>query len=153
WSQSLADEIASMKWIAAPVTGDPDVDAGAILDALEHSGVRADGVLTFWEDSVCTAARVAAALGLPGNPVEAVDAARSKVRTRELSAALGLPTPRARRVRSLDELFAAAVKPEFGASAMGCVRVDAFEELPGIYSLVRGVVTPEHDGIFRTGND
>jgi carnosine synthase len=36
---------------------------------------------------------------------------------------------------------------------MGCVRVDAFEELPGIYSLVRGVVTPEHDGIFRTGND
>ena len=70
--------------------------------------------------------------GCPGNPPEAVDAARSKIRTRELSAQLGLPTPRAQRVRSLDELFAAAdhvgfpavVKPEFGASAMGCVRVD-----------------------------
>jgi len=161
WSQSLADEIASMKWIAAPVTGDPDVDAGAILDALEHSGVRADGVLTFWEDSVCTAARVAAALGLPGNPPEAVDAARSKVRTRELSARLGLPTPKAQRVRSLDELFAAAadigfpavVKPEFGASAMGCVRIDDFESLPGVYKLVRAVVTPEQDAIFRAGSD
>ena len=109
-----------------------------MLDALAAAGVRPDGVLTFWENSIDVCARVAAALGLPGNPVEAVDAARSKVRTRELSTALGLPSPRARRVRSLDELFAAApyvgfpavVKPEFGASAMGCVRVDALEELP-----------------------
>ena len=104
---------------------------------------------------------MAAALGLPGNPPEAVDAARSKVRTRELSARLGLPTPAAQRVRSLDELFAAAadvgfpavVKPEFGASAMGCVRVDGFESLPGVYKLVRAVVTPEQDSIFRAGRD
>jgi carnosine synthase len=161
WSQSLVDEGIAAAWLAAPIVGDADRDAQAVLDALAAAGATPDGVLTFWENSIDVCARVAAALGLPGNPVEAVDAARSKVRTRELSAALGLPTPRARRVRSLDELFAAApdvgfpavVKPEFGASAMGCVRVDAFEELPGIYSLVRGVVTPEHDGIFRTGND
>ena len=139
WSESLADEIAGTRWVAAPISGDPDADAGAILGALERSGVRADGVLTFFENYVCEAARVAAALGLPGNPPEAVDAARSKVRTRELSTRLGLPTPKAQRVRSLDELFAAAadvgfpavVKPEFGASAAGCVRVDGFESLPG----------------------
>ena len=161
WSESLVDEFAGTKWIAAPITGDPDVDARAILDALERSGVRADGVLTFWENSVCEAARVAAALGLPGNPPEAVDAARSKVRTRELSSRLGLPTPMAQRVRSLDELFAAAadigfpavVKPEFGASALGCVRIDDFESLSGVYRLVRSVVTPEEDDIFRAGSD
>ena len=94
-------------WLAAPVVGDADEDAQAVLDALAAAGVRPDGVLTFWEDSVVRGARVAAALGLPGNPPEAVDAARSKIRTRELSAELGLPTPRAQRVRSLDELFAA----------------------------------------------
>jgi carnosine synthase len=161
WSQSLADEIAGTKWVAAPITGDPDVDAQAVLDALQRSGVRADGVLTFWEDSVCVAARAAVALGLPGNPPEAVDAARSKVRTRELSARLGLPTPKAQRVRSLDELFAAAadigfpavVKPEFGAGAVGCVRIDDFESLPGVYQLVRAVVTTEHDAMFRLGSD
>jgi biotin carboxylase len=161
WSESLADEIAEAKWVAAPISGDPDVDAGAILGALERADIRADGVLTFWENSVCEAARVAAALGLPGNPPEAVDTARSKVRTRELSMRLGLLTPKAQRVRSLDELFAAAadigfpavVKPEFGASAMGCVRVDDFESLPGVYKLVRSVVTPEQDGIFRAGSD
>ena len=69
--------------------------------------------------------------------------------------------PRAQRVRSLDELFAAAdhvgfpavVKPEFGASAVGCVRVDELEDLPKVYSLVRDVVSPEHNEIFRSGND
>ena len=108
WSESLAEQIAGAQWLAVPFSGDPDVDAAAILGALERSGVRADGVLTFWEDSACEAARVAAALGLPGNPPEAVDSARSKVRTRELSARLGLPTPKAQRVRSLDELFGTA---------------------------------------------
>jgi carnosine synthase len=161
WSESLTDEITGTQWIAAPISGDPDTDAGAILGALERSGVRPDGVLTFWENSVCEAARVAAALGLPGNPPEAVDAARSKVRTRELSARLGLPTPKAQRIRCLDELFAAAaevgfpavVKPEFGASAAGCVKVDDVESLPGVYKLVRAVVTPEQDEIFRAGSD
>lgn len=161
WSQSLVAEIPGTAWVATPISGDPDADAGAILAALARSGVRADGVLTFFENYVCEAARVAAALGLPGNPPAAVDAARSKVRTRELSARLGLPTPKAQRVRSLDELFAAAadvgfpavVKPEFGASAAGCVRVDGFESLPGVYKLVRDVVTPEQKAIFRAGND
>jgi biotin carboxylase len=161
WSESLAHEIAGTKWVATPISGDPDADADAILDALERSAVRADGVLTFVENYVREAARVAAALALPGNPPVAVDAARSKVRTRELSAQLGLPTPKAQRVRSLDELFAAAadvgfpavVKPEFGASAAGCVRVDSFESLPGVYKLIHDIVTPERKAIFRAGSD
>ena len=161
WSESLVSDGVAVAWLPASIVGDADNDATAVLGALERAGIRPDGVLTFWEDSVCVAARVAAALGLPGNPPEAVDAARSKIRTRELSARLGLPTPRARRVRSLDELFAAAayvgfpavVKPEFGASAMGCVRVDNLESLPAVYSLVRSVVRPENDTIFRAGND
>ena len=161
WSQALAAEIAGTTWVAATISGDPDADAAAILGALKRAGIRADGVLTFFENYVCEAARVAAALGLPGNPPEAVDAARSKVRTRELSARLGLPAPKAQRVRSLDELFAAAaevgfpavVKPEFGASAVGVVRVDSVESLAGVYKLVRAVVTPEQKAIFRAGSD
>ena len=102
------------------------------------------------------------ACAAPGSPaIQAADAARSKLRTRELSARLGLPTPRAVRVRSLDELYAAAadlgfpavVKPEFGAAQMGCVRVDDFATLPGIYRLVHGAASVDNDAIFRAGND
>jgi carnosine synthase len=161
WSERLVDEGVAARWLAATVTGDADVDAQAVLDVLRAADEQPDGALTFWEDSVTVTARVAAALGLPGNPIEAVDAARSKLRTRELSARLGLPTPRAVRVRSLDELYAAAadigfpavVKPEFGALAVGCVRIDSFAMLPSVYRLVRDVVDPEADVIFRAGND
>jgi biotin carboxylase len=161
WSESLVTNGLADAWVSAPVTGDADADAAAVLDTLRRGGIRVDGVLTYWEDSVSVAARVAAALGLPGNSPQSVDSARSKVRMREVSAELGLPTPAARRVQSLDELYAAAaeigfpavVKPEFGASAMGCVRVDSFESLPAVYRLVRDVVRPETDGIFRAGND
>ncbi len=161
WSAALVADGIAAAWLPVCVSGNADTDAAAIVDALESAAVAPDGVLTFWEDSVCVAARVAAALRLPGNPPDAVDVARSKIRTRELSAELGLPTPKAQRVRSLDELFAAAahvgfpavVKPEFGAGAMGCVRVDNLESLPQVYSLVRTVVSPETDTIFRAGND
>jgi len=161
WSSSMVDDGIAVAWLPVSVTGDPDVDAAAIVETLSEAGVRPDGVVTFWEISIAVAARVAQLLGLPGNPPEAVDAARSKVRTRELSTELGLPTPKARRVRSLDELFAASgyvgfpavVKPEFGASAVGCVRVDDVEALPTVYSLVRDVVTTDPLSFFRAGND
>lgn len=161
WSEQLASDGVADRWVSAPISGEPETDAQAVVEALSAAGVKPDGVLTFWENSAPVAARVAAALGLPGNPVDAVDATRSKLRTREISARLGLATPRAARVRSLDELYAAAadigfpavIKPEFGAAAMGCLRVDSFAEIPDVYRLVRGVVTVETDGIFRAGND
>jgi biotin carboxylase len=161
WSESLVETGLAVKWIPTAVTGEPDTDAATVLDALARAGVQPDGVSTIWEDSTEVVARVALALGVPGNPPEAVDAARSKVRTRELCAELGLPSPRARRVRSLDELYAAAgyvgfpavVKLEFGANAIGAVRVDDLESLPRIYTLVRSTARPETFGIYRAGND
>lgn len=145
WSRLLVDDGVAEGWLPVPATGDPDADAASVVGALSAARIRPDGILTFWEECPPIAARAAAALGLPGNPAEAVDAARSKLRTREASERAGLPTPRSQRVQSVDQLYAAAadirfpavVKPEFGHSQVGCVRVDAFESLPDIYWLVR----------------
>src|SRR5262249_25647923 len=65
------------------------------------------------------------------------------------------------RVRSLDELYAAAarigfpavVKPEFGAAQVGTVRVDSFESLPDIYWVVRKELESAETIDFRAGND
>src|SRR5262249_27027514 len=161
WSEQLVMEGVASHWIAVPNPGDPDVDAAAVLDALSAEAIRPDGVLTFWELRVPVMARVAASLGLPGNPTDAVDTARSKLRTREASERAGLPTPRSQRVRSLDELYAAAaeigfpavVKPEFGALAVGTVRVDSIESLPDIYWIVRKELESPQTIDFRAGND
>ena len=139
----------------------PDEDAAAVVAALSAAEIRPNAVLTYWDTSVSVAARVAAALGLPGNPVEAVDSARSKLRERERSAQAGLPTPRSVRVKSLDELYAAAaeigfpsiVKPEFGDSAIGCLRVDSVESLPDIYPTIRKELEGNEDVDLRAGND
>ena len=161
WSEQLVTDGVASHWIAVPITGDPGMDAAAVLDALSAEAIRPDGVLTFWELRVPVVARVATSLGLPGNPIEAVDTARSKLRTRQASERAGLPTPRSQRVRSLDELYAAAaqigfpsvVKPEFGALAVGTVRVDSFESLPDIYWIVRKELESPQIIDFRAGND
>jgi biotin carboxylase len=161
WSKRLADDGMASDWLAAQITGDADADAAAVVDALSTAGIQPDAVLTFWEEFPPVVARVAAALALPGNPVVAADAARSKLRTREASARAGLPTPRSLRVQSLDELYAAAaeigfpavVKPEFGHSQVGCIRVDSFESLPDIYWLVRKEVEITSVVNFRAHND
>jgi carnosine synthase len=161
WSSRLVDDGVASDWVAARIVGDPDEDARSVVDALSAAGVEPDAVLTYWEEFPPVAARVAAALGLPGNPVSAVDAARSKLLTREASARAGLPTPRSLRVQSLDELYAAAaeigfpavVKPEFGHSQVGCMRVDSFDSLPDIYWLVRKEVEGTNVVNFRAHND
>ena len=161
WSRRLVEEGVASRWVAAPVTGDAEADSAAVVDALAADGVAPDAVLSFWETRIPVATRAAAALRLPGNPVEAVDVARSKLRTREASERVGLPTPSSRRVRSLDELYAAAaeigfpavIKPEFGASAVGCVRVDSVESLPDIYWIVRRELETTRVVDLRAGND
>ena len=161
WSEGLVDEGVAAASVTVPITGDADEDAAAVVDALSAEGIRPDAVLTFWEFCAPVAARAAAALGVPGNPVAAVDAARSKLRTREASEQAGLPTPRSLRVQSLDELYAAAaeigfpavVKPEFGASAVGCVRVDSVESLPRIYWIVRRELETTDVVDLRAGKD
>merc|ERR1719181_1657105 len=52
------------------------------------------GVCTFFEIAVPITTRLAASLGLPANPIEAVEHARDKHATRKISAEAGLPTPK-----------------------------------------------------------
>ena len=42
WSERLVAEGLAAQWLATTVTGDPDRDAAAVLDALSAAGVRPD---------------------------------------------------------------------------------------------------------------
>jgi carnosine synthase len=160
WSEPLVGEGIARRFVGVDVNGDADAAAGRALAALgrEHA---LDGAMTFFEDAGPIAARVAAALGLPGAPPAAADAARSKQRTLEASRRAGLPTPAFTIIDGRAGLataaamvgFPAVVKPVFGAEAMGCLRVDDLPGLVATYDRVAAIVNPALDAIFEQGTD
>jgi predicted ATP-grasp superfamily ATP-dependent carboligase len=70
---------------------DEESSVQAILEAAGAAPI--DGVLAVGDRPTVIAARVARALGLPGNPPEAAAVARDKGRTRERLSAAGMPSP------------------------------------------------------------
>ncbi len=94
------------------------------------------------------AAAAARALGLPHNPVHAVEAARDKARTRERFAEAGLLTPRFT-TASIDanpQTIAATVgypcvvKPLDLSGSQGVVKVDDVEGFPEVFARVAAIV-------------
>ena len=85
------------------------------------------------EASVLPAARIAARLGLPGNPMEAALATRDKSRLRRALDGTGLPQPRWAEWPadgpSPDLGFPCVVKPTSGSASFGVIRADNREEL------------------------
>jgi biotin carboxylase len=94
------------------------------------------------------AASAAAALGLPHNPVAAVDASRNKARMRERFAAAGLRTPRFATVDIDADPHAVAgtvaypcvVKPLDLSGSQGVVKVDDLASFPAVFTRVAAIV-------------
>ena len=107
------------------------------------------GVFCYDEGLVHQAATVAAALGLPGSPPEAVAACRDKNATRSALALAGVPQPVSIGVHDLAEAAAAAdkigypvvVKPRGLAGSMGVTLVHAPDELAEVEAGARGPLT------------
>lgn len=129
--------------------------------ACSHVATYFDAVTTYYEDGVVLAARIADALGVSINPVEASENARNKRRTREVMAAAGLPAPRFHRVRCATDIapacaevgFPAILKPTFGASSVGVARVDNLQDAKETYAALGARVNVDVDEIFAQGTE
>ncbi len=123
----------------------PEEASRAIVEFARRFPIR--GVIAADDDGAILAAMAAAALELPHNSVDAVAAARSKYRMREVLAAAGAPSPRFA-VYSIDDdprdvagqvSFPCVVKPLFLSASRGVIRsndpvefVAAFHRLAAI---------------------
>ncbi|QHZ45013.1 MULTISPECIES: ATP-grasp domain-containing protein [unclassified Bacillus (in: firmicutes)] len=119
-----------------------------------------DGVMTLFEPALPFTAKAAAALNLPGLPLEAVENCRNKNRTRSILKENGLNTPLFYEVDQLDDLegeklsYPLVVKPINGFSSQGVVRVDDWEQLNAAVQKVEAInrgdlskFVREHSGI------
>ncbi len=131
----------------------------AIADAMQ--GTKFDACCTYFEDAVCLTARIAAALGLSVNSIEACEKARNKRRTREVMASAGLPVPRFHRIMSAKDIpdacavvgFPAIIKPVFGAASIGVTRVENEMEAVTKYNELLPELDGEKDTIWTQGTE
>jgi predicted ATP-grasp superfamily ATP-dependent carboligase len=102
-----------------------------------------EGVWTYDETLVVTAAEVADALGLPGLGSGPVQNCRNKHRNREALTAAGLPQPRfayvtdaaAARAAAAEIGFPVVIKPRGGGASIGVVRALAPEEVDEAFAV------------------
>ncbi|MEU6230328.1 ATP-grasp domain-containing protein [Streptomyces sp. NPDC047042] len=118
-------------------------DTTALLAAGRALAERHDlgGVVTWDEWNLVPTARLARALGLAANSVEAMRACRNKATARTLFARHGVPSAASMKARTLREAelaartlgFPAVIKPAASAGSIGVIRIDRPEELPAAF--------------------
>ena len=118
-----------------------------------------DGVLAVGDRPVVLASRIAAALGLPGNPPDAAKASAHKRLARERFARAGLPVPWFlpasvnQPVAPLFEevRFPAVVKPVALSGSRGVIRVDTRDELEAAFRRIGRLLGRPDVRALRTG--
>jgi biotin carboxylase len=118
---------------------------GDIVDAAArwHAQASFDGVLTFAESAIVTAAAVARALDLPGIGLAAAVASRNKMLMHQAHDRVGAPHAAFRYAPTLADALAAAeqwgypvvIKPALGAASSFVFRADSPAELADRYDL------------------
>jgi biotin carboxylase len=111
-----------------------------------------DVVLALGDRPTPTAAYLVQALGIRGNPPEAVEICRNKLRQRETLAKAGLPIPQFFSSAADDDpaqvaaraKFPCVVKPTVLAASQGVIRCNNAAEFQGAVRIIRGLVeSPE----------
>jgi biotin carboxylase len=128
------------------IRADHMVEAASAVTAREPLS----GVLAWDEARVLQAAKVAAALGLPGGDPDMAMRCRDKHLTREALDAAGVPQPKSIMTGSVEEALKVAellgypvvLKPRAMAASLGVVRVDTPQQLTAQFAFARDTTVP-----------
>jgi len=130
----------------------PDAAAYAVLEAVRANAQPVDGILTFGDRPAVAAAYVARGLALAYNHPAAVQACRSKLRTREVLRDAGLPGPWFRTVALhpppepalLGISYPCVLKPMSLSASQGVIRANTREEFVAAAERIRKLLaSPE----------
>jgi biotin carboxylase len=117
------------------------------------------GLIAVGDRPVVLAAKIAAALGLPGNPPAAAAASAHKALARAAFAAAGLPAPWHLRARVgddpdavlLEARYPAVIKPAALSGSRGVIRADSPRELRAAFRRVSALLARPEVRALRTG--
>jgi D-alanine-D-alanine ligase-like ATP-grasp enzyme len=125
----------------------------------ENSAVKIDGVLTFWEDDVLLASKIADKFNFIGIPFKIANQARNKFLFREFCRSHGLPAPQYKLIKKKEDLklviqtfkFPLVIKPVYGASSAYVVKVENEEELWNTYNYIKSNISTNIESALSDG--
>ncbi|NUM25505.1 MAG: ATP-grasp domain-containing protein [Candidatus Buchananbacteria bacterium] len=156
WAQPYVDH-----WILTEKNSYAEV-AGALKAFIaDHPEVKIDGVVTFWEDDVLLASRIADRFNFIGIPYAVARKVRNKFLFREFCRETGLPAPKHILIKSAADIhnlpedlrFPLVIKPVFGASSAYVVKVENKEEMLHTYDYIRKNMSTHVESALSDGFD
>ena len=124
-----------------------------------HPEIRPDGVITFWEDDVLLAARIAERLNLPGIPFATAKRVRNKFLFREFCRLNKLPAPKYQLIQGPADLrnilkklsFPLVLKPAYGSSSAFVIKVEDRTELQETYEYIQRSISSGTESALSEG--
>ena len=156
WAENYVDH-----WILADTANHQDSLQAVQTFITQHSQVKIDGVITFWEDDVLLTSKIVDKFNLIGIPYATAKNVRNKFAFREFCEHNGLPFPRHKLLRSAQDIaqvtryfsFPLVIKPAYGSSSSYVVKVNNAEELRDAYAYVRRSLSTQIESALSDGTD
>lgn len=156
WAQSYVDH-----WILADNVNHSESIAAVKEFIANHTEIKINGALTFWEDDVLLTSKIIDKFNFIGVPYSIAKRTRNKYRFRQFCQDNNIPTPKYCLVKKEADLkyindsleFPVVIKPAFGASSAFVVKVDNQANLGEMYHYVKRNLSVNAESALTDGLD
>lgn len=127
----------------------------------DNPEIKIDGVLTFWEDDVLLTSKIVDKYRFVGISQDIAQRARNKFNFRKFCSDNGLPTPRFKAVRTMEDLeeinktfqYPLVIKPAFGSASNYVVKVENKAELENTFNYIKNNISASVETALLDGLD
>ncbi|MFA6304209.1 MAG: ATP-grasp domain-containing protein [Patescibacteria group bacterium] len=154
WAEPFVDH-----WILADTFNHVEAVAAVKAFMAANLDVKIEGALTFWEDDVLLASKIADKFNFIGIPFNVAKKARNKFLFREFCALHGLKTPAHSLVKNNEDLnyivqnfkFPLVIKPTYGSSSAYVIKLENQEELFNTYQYLKKNISTDVESALTDG--
>lgn len=148
WAKPYVDH-----WIFADLGNSKEVMEKINEFKLKNPGIRIDGVVTFWEESVLLTSKICDTYNFIGIPHSISSKTRNKHMFRNFCRENNVKVPVCKLIKKKEELvdiskemkFPIVIKPVYGSSSAFVIKVDNYDELLSTYNYICSNILTHED--------
>jgi len=156
WANSYVDH-----WILADTFNHTESLQQVDRFISENGYIKIDGVVTFWEDDVLLASKIADKFGFIGIPFKVSKNFRNKYLFRELCIENNIPAPKFKLIKSDKDIdyigqnfyFPVVIKPAYGSSSAFVIKAEDKDELVSTYQYIKKAMPTSVESALADGSE